>query len=124
VTVPVLKQGEMLIASIQEALADKDLTSLRDELAERVGRQRIRGVVIDVASLDVLDSFASRTLRGIAYTTKLRGARTIVVGIQPEVAVAMVQLGLTLDGVETCLDLDEGLELLRRPEPGSGRRAR
>lgn len=110
--VPVLKQGEILIASIQAALSDRDLLDLRDELAERIGRQRSRGVVIDVTALDVLDSFATRTIRGIAVTAKLRGADTVVVGIQPEVAFAMVQLGLSLDGVATALDLEEGLSQL------------
>ena len=113
-TVPILKQGDILIASIQAALSDRDLVQLRDELAERVGRLRSRGVVIDVTALDVLDSFATRTIRGIAYTAKLRGANTVVVGIQPEVAFAMVQLGLSLDGIATALDLEEGMLLLQR----------
>lgn len=112
-SVPVLKQREVLIASIQAALSDQDLISLRDDLAERIGRVRSRGVVIDVTALDVLDSFATRTIRGIAYTAKLRGADTVVVGIQPEVAFAMVQLGLSLEGIATALDLEEGLALLR-----------
>jgi rsbT antagonist protein RsbS len=115
-TVPILKQGDVLIASIQAALSDRDLVELRDELAERIGRHRSRGVVIDVTALDVLDSFATRTLRGVAYTAKLRGAATVVVGIQPEVAFAMVELGLSLDGVATALDLEEGLLLLRSRE--------
>jgi rsbT antagonist protein RsbS len=110
--VPILKQGDILIASIQSALSDQDLVELRDQLADRVGRQRARGVVIDVTALDVLDSFATRTIRGIAYTATLRGAVTVVVGIQPEVAFAMVQLGLGLDGIATALDLEEGLALL------------
>jgi rsbT antagonist protein RsbS len=110
--VPILKQGDVLIASIQAALSDADLAALQDELAQRVGRWRAHGVIIDVTALDVLDSFATRTLRGIAYTAKLRGATTIVVGIQPEVAFAMVQLGLSLDGILTALDLEEGLEAL------------
>lgn len=110
--VPILKQGHVLIATIQAALSDNDLIDLRDELAERVGRLRSRGVVLDVTALDVLDSFATRTLRGIAYTAKLRGADTVVVGIQPDVAFAMVQLGLSLEGIATALDLEEGLELL------------
>lgn len=112
-SVPILKQGDVLIASIQAALSDRDLVQLRDELADRVGRLRARGVVIDVTALDVLDSFATRTMRGIACTAKLRGANTVVVGIQPEVAFAMVQLGLGLEGIETALDLEEGLALLR-----------
>jgi rsbT antagonist protein RsbS len=112
--VPILKQGDVLIASIQAALSDADLAELRDDLAQRVGRLRTRGVIIDVTALDVLDSFATRTLRGIAYTAKLRGASTIVVGIQPDVAFAMVQLGLSLDGILTALDLEEGLEAIAR----------
>ncbi|MBW8831798.1 MAG: STAS domain-containing protein [Burkholderiales bacterium] len=118
--VPILKQGDVLIASIQSALSDQDLTQLRDDLAGQVGRQRSRGVVIDVTALDVIDSFATRTLRSIAYTAKLRGANTVVVGIQPDVAFAMVQLGLSLDGVATALDLEEALaDLARISKEGS-----
>jgi rsbT antagonist protein RsbS len=113
-----MKQGDVLIASMQEALTDHALLELRDRLSEQVGRFRARAVIIDVGALDVVDSFATRTIRGIAYTAKLRGARTVVVGIQPQVAFAMVQLGLTLDGVATALDLEEGLALLRAPAQG------
>lgn len=119
VSVPILKQGEILIASIQSVLSDQDLVQLRDDFAEKVGRYRSKGVVIDVTALDVLDSFATRTLRGIAYVAKLRGAIAVVVGIQPEVAFAMVQLGLALDGVATALDLEEGLDYLRGTASGS-----
>lgn len=111
-SVPILKQGAFLIATIEGALTDADLLQLRDVLTERVGRLRMRGVLVDVSALDVMDSFATRMLRNIAYTTKLRGAETVVVGIQPDVAFTMVQLGLTLDGVETALDFEEGLALL------------
>jgi rsbT antagonist protein RsbS len=110
--VPILKQGDVLIASIQAALSDRELVALRDDLAERVGRLRSRGLVIDVTELDVLDSFAARTIRGIAYTAKLRGAQTVVAGIQPDIALSMVQLGLSFDGIATALDLEEGLALL------------
>jgi len=110
--VPILKQGGYLIASIQSALSDTDLIQLRDDLAERVGQFRSRGVIIDVTVLDVIDSFATRTLRAIAHMLKLRGAETVIVGIQPDVAFAMVQLGLTLEGVGTALDLEEGLAYL------------
>jgi rsbT antagonist protein RsbS len=111
--VPILRQGEVLIASIQSALTDADLNGLREELALKVGQVRARGVVIDVTALDVLDSFATRTLRSIAHTSKLRGATTVVVGIQPDVAFSMVQLGLDLEGIMTALDLDEALATLR-----------
>ena len=107
--VPILKQGDSLIASVQSALSDADLLQLRDDLAERVGQFRSRGVIIDVTVLDVIDSFATRTLRASANMLKLRGAETVIVGIQPEVAFAMVQLGLTLEEVATALDLEEGL---------------
>ena len=86
--VPILKQGDTLIASVVAALTDEDLVMLRDELAQKIGKVRAKSVVIDVTALDVLDSFASRTLRGIAYTARLRGAETVIVGIQPEVAFA------------------------------------
>jgi len=122
-SVPILKQGDILIASIQAALSDRDLVELRDELADRIGRLRTRGVVVDVTALDVLDSFATRTIRGIAYTAKLRGADTVVVGIQPDVAFAMVQLGLALDGIETALDLEEGLALLHQRKAARANRS-
>jgi rsbT antagonist protein RsbS len=110
--VPILKQGDYLIASVQSVLSDSDLVQLRDNLGERVGTYRSRGVIIDVTVLDVIDSFATRTLRAIAHMLKLRGAETVIVGIQPDVAFAMVQLGLTLEGVGTALDLEEGLAYL------------
>ncbi len=112
--VPILKQGEYLIASIQGALTDADLLQLRDDLAEGVGKFRSRGVIVDVSAMDVLDSFASRTLRAMAHMTRLRGAETVIVGIQPEVAFAMVQIGLRLEDVNTALDLEEGLAFLDR----------
>src|SRR5882757_4280534 len=110
--VPILKQGDCLIASVQSVLSDADLLQLRDDLSDRVGKFRSRGVIIDVTVLDVIDSFATRTLRAIAHMLKLRGAETVIVGIEPDVAFAMVQLGLTLEGVGTALDLEEGLAYL------------
>ena len=112
--VPILRQGHFLIASIQSALTDADLSHLREALIAQVGRSRCRGVIVDVTALDVMDSFAVRTLRDIAHMARLRGAETVIVGIQPDVAFAMVQLGLTLKGVATVLDLEEGLAFLNR----------
>src|SRR5579885_1478253 len=112
--VPVLKQGPFLIATVQDSLTDQGLKRLQSELSEKVGRFRSQGVVVDVTALDVIDSFATRTLRSIAETTKLRGAELVIVGIQPDVAFSMVQMGLTLRGAETALDLEEGLELLKQ----------
>lgn len=111
-TVPILKEGNVLIASIQSALTDVDLIELRDELVKTVSAYRTRGVIVDVTSLDVVDSFASRTLRDLAHMIKLRGAQTVIVGIQPDVAFAMVRLGLTLENIPTALDLEEGLDFL------------
>jgi len=110
--VPILKQSHYLIATIQTAPSDGDLRGLRDSLVAQVGRYRARGAIIDIAALDVMDSFAARTLRDIAQMVRLRGADTVIVGIQPEVALSMVELGLALEGVDTALDLEEGLALL------------
>jgi rsbT antagonist protein RsbS len=114
VEVPILKQGDFLIATFQAALSDEDLNQLRLGLVQRVVKLRSRGVIVDVTAMDVMDSFASRTLREIAQMIRLRGAETVIVGIQPEVAFAMVQLGLKLEGVATALDLEEGLEYLNQ----------
>ena len=110
--VPILKQGQFLIATFQAALSDEDLNQLRRGLVQQVVKLRSLGVIVDVTAMDVMDSFASRTLREIALMIRLRGAETVIVGIQPEVAFAMVQLGLTLEGVATALDLEEGLAYL------------
>lgn len=120
--VPILRQGPYLIASIQSALGDADLLQLRDALVEQVGNLRSKGVIVDVTALDVMDSFATRTVRDIARMIRLRGAETVIVGIQPDVAFALVQLGLSLADVTTALDLEEGLayldkKLKSRPRP-------
>jgi rsbT antagonist protein RsbS len=95
--VPILKQGPFLIASIQAALTDTDVIRLQDDVMVQVGRFRSRGIIVDVTALDVMDSFVSRSLRGI----------------QPEVAFAMVQLGMNFEDVHTALDLEEGLAFLQ-----------
>ena len=94
---PILRQGDYLIASIQSDLSDREVLALRDDLAERVGELRARGIIVDVAALDVIDSFVARSLRSIAMTAQLRGAETVIVGIQPDVAIAMVQFNLDLE---------------------------
>jgi rsbT antagonist protein RsbS len=114
VEVPILKQGRFLIATVQAALADADLLQFRSALIHQVVRSRSQGVILDVTDLDVMDSFAARTIREIAQMIRLRGAETVIVGIQPEVAFAMVQLGLTMEGVAAALDLEEGLEYLNQ----------
>jgi rsbT antagonist protein RsbS len=113
-SVPILKQGNYLIASLQASLSDKGWEQLRDELLERIGRFRTAGVVIDVSEMDVMDSYATRSLDGIGTMASLRGAQTVVVGIQPGVAFAMAQLGLKLANTGTALDLDAGLAVLEQ----------
>ena len=112
--VPILKQGAILIATVQAALTDSDTERLRYDLMEQVSRFRAQGIIVDVTAIDVMDSFAARSLRTIAHMTRLRGADTVIVGLQPEVAFAMVQLGLAFDDMNTALDLEEGLALLNR----------
>ena len=112
--VPILKQGSYLIATVQSALTDADMMQLRDALVDQVGKFRSHGVIIDVTALDVIDSFATGTLRDVAKMVRLRGAETVIVGIQPDVAFSMVHMGLTLEGVATTLDLEEGLAYLAR----------
>jgi len=118
--VPILKQGSILIASVQAALSDSDAERLRYDLMERVSQFRAQGIIVDVTAIDVMDSFAARSLRTIAHMTRLRGADTVIVGLQPEVAFAMVQLGLAFDDMNTALDLEEGLALLNRQQ-GAGK---
>src|SRR5262245_59973761 len=120
VQVPILKQGAYLIATVQSALTDDDLKQLRDTLVVSVSKVRSRGVIVDVTALDVIDSFATRTLRDVAHMIRLRGAETVIVGIQPEVAFSMVKLGLSLEGIATSLDLEEGLAYLDRKAKRSG----
>lgn len=108
----ILAQGPNLIVSIHAALDDAQLEQLQRDLLERVGRDRSRGILIDVAALDVLDSFAARTLADLAYMAQLRGARTVVVGIAPDVAMTLVRLGVRIPLTQTALDLEEGLEWL------------
>ena len=108
----ILSQGSQLIVSIHTALDDEQLTRLQMDLMDQVGRQRSRGIIIDVGAVDVLDSFAARTLGDLARMAKLRGADTVVVGIAPEVAMAMVLMGIHMPLVHTALDLEEGLRWL------------
>jgi rsbT antagonist protein RsbS len=110
--VSILRQRGHLVASIHTALDDGQLIRFQRELLDEIGRYRAHGVIIDVAALDVLDSFACHTLRTLAQGARLRGADTVVVGIQPDVALAMARLGTALHPVLTALDLEEGLALL------------
>ena len=123
-SVAILRQGDYLIASIQSDLSDTEVLAFRQKLTDLVGRHRARGIVIDVAALDVIDSFVARSLRSIVLAAKLRGAETVIVGIQPDVAIAMVHFRLNLQTLRVALDLDEARALLdstTRGDAGDGR---
>jgi rsbT antagonist protein RsbS len=111
-SVAILRQGNYLIASIQSDLSDREVVELRRELTDLVGKHRSRGIVIDVAALDVIDSFVTRALNTIVLTAKLRGAETVIVGIHPDVAIAMVQFRLNLKPLRVALDVDAATALL------------
>jgi rsbT antagonist protein RsbS len=113
-SVAILRQGDYLIASVQSDLSDSEVVELRRELVDAIGRHRLRGLVIDVAALQVIDSFVARALRSIVLTVRLRGAETVIVGVQPDVAIAMVQFRLNLQPLRVALDLDQATALLDR----------
>jgi rsbT antagonist protein RsbS len=117
-SVAILREGDVLIASIQSDLSDSEVMTLRDDLTRMVGEHRSRGIVIDVGALEVIDSFVARALRAIVLTARLRGAETIIVGIQPDVAIAMVQFRLNLEPLRAALDLDAAKAILLRRTHG------
>jgi rsbT antagonist protein RsbS len=119
--VSILRQGAHLIASVHTALDDSQMVRFQEDLIHQIGEHRSRGVIIDVAALDVLDSFGARTLRTIGEVARLRGAETVVVGIQPDVAFAMVSLGMSTGDLVTALDLEEGLAYLESRAPRARR---
>jgi len=117
-SVAILREGDLLIASIESDLSDSEVIALRDDLTRMVGDNRVRGIVIDVAALDVIDSFVARALRAIVLTARLRGAETVIIGIQPDVAIAMVQFRLNLEPLRAALDLDAAKAILLRRTQG------
>jgi len=123
-SVAVLRQGDYLIASVRSDLSDTELLAFRDDVAERVGADRIKGIVVDVAALDVIDSFIARSLRSIVEVARMRGTETVIVGIKPDVAIAMVQFNLNLEPLRAVLDLDEAVDLLDRLTTGGDADAR
>jgi rsbT antagonist protein RsbS len=115
--VSILRQGDFLIASIHAALDDAELVRFQQDVMDRIGEHRAQGVIIDIAALDVLDSFGSSCLRDLAEMARLRGATTVIVGIQPDVAFSIIKLGMTID-ISTALDLEEGLDYLETVTSG------
>ena len=115
--ISILAQGDFLIASIHAALNDTELVRFQQDVIDRIGQLRACGVIIDIAALDVLDSFGSSCLRDLAQMARLRGAITVIVGIQPDVAFSIIKLGMTID-IHTALDLEEGLTYLESVTTG------
>ncbi len=118
--IPILKLGDVLLVSIQVDLDDHTAMRLQEDLAERVAETTAHGVIIDITALEIVDSFIGRMLSTIAAVSRVLDARTVVVGMRPAVAITLVELGLSLPGVRTALDLEGGLELLGRALGAAG----
>ena len=110
--IPILKMGEFLLVTIQVDMHDRLALTLQDDLTERIVKVRARGVLIDISALEVVDSFIGRMLGNIAGMARILDAETVVVGMQPAVAITLVELGLALPGVRTALNVEKGMELL------------
>lgn len=112
--IPILKMGEFLLVSIQVDMHDRLAMTLQEDLTERIVSARSRGVLIDISSLDVVDSFIGRMLGHIAAMSRILDAETVLVGMRPAVAITLVELGLSLPGIRTALNVEKGMDLLRR----------
>jgi len=112
--IPILKMGDCLLVTIQVDMHDRLATTLQDDLTERIVAARARGVLIDISALEIVDSFIGRTLGNIAAMSRVLDARTVVVGMQPAVAITLVELGLALPGVSTALNVEKGMALIGR----------
>ncbi|CAM5403212.1 STAS domain-containing protein OS=Streptomyces alboniger OX=132473 GN=CP975_04230 PE=4 SV=1 [Streptomyces alboniger] len=112
--IPILRIGETLVVSVQSDLEDQTVLNLQEDLAEQIVAKSARGVIIDISALEIVDSFVGRMLATVASISNVLDARTVVVGMRPAVAITLVELGLSLGGVSTALDLEKGLAQLRR----------
>ncbi len=110
--IPILKMGSILLVTVQVDMHDRLVTALQDDLMTRIASTSARGVLIDISSLDMVDSFIGRMMGNIAAMSQILDAETVVVGMQPAVAITLVELGLSLDGVRTALNVEKGMELL------------
>lgn len=116
--IPILKMGSFLLVTIQVDMHDQLALSLQDDLTARIVRERADGVLIDISALDIVDSFIGRMLGNIAGMARVLDAETVVVGMQPSVAITLVELGLSLPGIRTALNVDRGMELLQAARKG------
>jgi rsbT antagonist protein RsbS len=119
--IPILRMGEFLLVTIQVDMHDRLAMALQDDLTTRIAQTQARGVLIDISSLDMVDSFIGRMIGNIAGMSRVLDAKTVVVGMRPAVAITLVELGLSLPGVHTALDVERGMEFLQLQ---TGRRAR
>jgi len=112
--IPILRMGDMLLVTIQVDMQDQTALALQDDLAARIADTGASGVMIDISALEIVDSFVGRMLTSISAIARILSATTVVVGMQPAVAITLVELGLSLEGVRTALNVERGMELLRR----------
>jgi rsbT antagonist protein RsbS len=120
--IPILKMGEFLLVTIQVDMHDRMATALQEDLSDRIVAAGSRGVLIDISSLDIVDSFIGRMLGNIASISRVLDAETVVVGMRPAVAITLVELGLSLPGVRTALNVERGMEMLQMPGNAEGAR--
>ena len=119
--IPILRMGRFLLVTIQVDMHDRLALQLQDDLTERIVKDRAHGVLIDISSLEIVDSFIGRMISNIAGMASVLDAKTVVVGMQPAVAITLVELGLSLEGVRTALNVDKGMALLRQEVEAAGR---
>lgn len=112
--IPILKMGDFLLVTIQVDMHDRLVMNLQDDLTEKVSKYHAKGVLIDISALEIVDSFIGRMIANIAAMSRVLDAKTVVTGMQPAVAITLVELGLSLDGVKTALNVDRGIALLKR----------
>ena len=117
--IPILRMGQFLLVTIQVDMHDRLALALQDDLTSRIVKDHAKGVLIDISSLEIVDSFMGRTIGNIAGMSRILDAETVVVGMRPAVAITLVELGLSLPGVRTALTVERGFELLRVPFGGS-----
>lgn len=119
--IPILRMGEFLLVTIQVDMHDRLATTLQDDLTHQISKQHSKGVLIDISALEMVDSFIARMLSNIANMARLLDANTVVVGMQPAVAITLVELGLPMKGVRTALDVEKGMDALKAEIPRSVR---